>query len=183
MERNILLTILITSLIWVIISLLIYVASKRRTEKILTDSNDQLKSSQTEFATKLENILNDRNMELQVSYDNGYVDAKNKKELSVQIIPWKEEIDSSTFFKNKKSIKVGYKHQLFSNGMPCFEPHVTVVEELTVDKLNEENINRALTNLELVMTNIPNTGSVAVKVLGNGKDIAQSLLTLAKKKN
>lgn len=183
MDRNILLTILITSLIWVIISLLIYVVTKRRTEKILIESNEKLKSSHTEFAGKLENILSERNMELQVSYDNGYIDAKNKKELSVQIIPWKEEIDSSTFFKNKKSIKLGYKHQLFSNGMPCFEPHVTVVEELTVDKLNEENINRALTNLELVMTNIPNTGSVAVNVLGSGKDIAQSLLTLAKKKN
>ena len=66
--------------------------------------------------------------------------------------------------------------------MPCFEPHITVVEELTVDKLNEENINRAFNNLELVMNNIPNTGNVVVKVLGNGKDIATSLMNLTKKK-
>ncbi len=182
MNTTLLLTVLITSLLWIIISILIYVSSKRRTERILTAANENLTKTQSTFTKKLELALNERNTALRNSYESGYEAAEAKKELSVQIIPWKEEIDSSNFFKSKKSIKVGYKHQLFSNGMPCFEPHITVVEEITVDKLNEENINRALTNLELVMNNIPNTGSVAVKVLGSGKDIAQSLLGLAKKK-
>lgn len=182
MEPNILLTILITSLLWIIISIILYVASKRRTEKILLEANENLKASHTSFTHKLEDALNIKNTALRSSYDSGYADAIEKKDLSVQIIPWKEEIDSSTFFKNKKSIKVGYKHQLFSNGMPCFEPHITVVEELTVDKLNEENINRVLTNLELAMNHIPNTGSIAVSVLGSGKEIGKSLLELVKKK-
>lgn len=182
MDRNIILTILITSLIWIIISIVIYVVAKKQTEKILLDANEQMRNSHSDFTKKLKNVLNEKNSELRKTYDNGYSDAQKNKELSVQIIPWKEEIDSSTLFKNKKSVKVGYKHQLFSNGMPCFEPHVTVVEEITVDKLNEENINRVFTNLELVMNNIPNTGSVAVSVLGNGKDIASSLLNLTKKK-
>ena len=182
METNILLTILITSLVWVIISMFIYVRSKRRTERILTEVNENLKRGQEVFTEKLEQALNERNTALSTAYDSGYAEAKKKKDLSVQIIPWKEEVDSSNFFKNKKSIKVGYKHQLFSNGMPCFEPHITVVEELTVDSLNEENINRALTNLELAMNHIPNTGSIAVSVLGSGKEIGKSLLGLAKKK-
>jgi hypothetical protein len=137
-----------------------YVINKNRTEKNLIQRNDDLRKN----------------------YDKGYADSESKKELSVQIIPWKEEIDSSTLFKNKKTIKVGYKHQLFSNGMPCFEPNITIVEELIVDKLNEENIKKAFSNLELIMNNIPNTGSVAVKVLGNGKDLANSLLNLTKRK-
>lgn len=180
--ENTLLAILITSLLWIILSMILYIGSKKRIEKILTQANENQKASQTAFTQKLEEALNIKNTELRDSYNSGYADAKEKKELSVQIIPWKEEIDSSTFFKNKKSIKLGYKHQLFSNGMPCFEPHITVVEELTVDKLNEENINRALTNLELAMNHIPNTGSIAVKVLGSGKDIGKSLLELVKKK-
>ena len=182
MEPNILLAILITSLLWIILSIVLYVASKRRTEKILMEANENLKSSQAAFSEKLEEALNIKNTELRDSYNSGYADAKEKKELSVQIIPWKEAVDSSNFFKNKKSIKVGYKHQLFSNGMPCFEPHITVVEELTVDSLNEENIKRVLTNLELVMNHIPNTGSIAVNVLGSGKEIGQSLLEMVKKK-
>lgn len=183
MDRTILMSILITSLICIILALIIYVIIKRRTESILIDSNERIKSLTTEFSKDLEKILNEKNAELRDSYNKGYADAEAKKELAVNIIPWKEEIDSSTFFKNKKSVKIGYKHQLFSNGMPCFEPHITVVEELSVDALNEENINRAFTNLELVMNNIPNTGSVAVRVLGGGKDIATSLLKLVSKKN
>ena len=182
METNILLAILITSLVWVIILMTIYVGAKKRTEKLLLEANENLKNVHADFTLKLEDALVIKSTELRHSYNSGYLDATEKKELSVQIIPWKEEVDSSTFFKNKKSIKVGYKHQLFSNGMPCFEPHITVVEELRVDSLNEENINRAMTNLELVMSKIPNTGSIAVNVLGSGKDIGKSLLGLAKKK-
>tara|TARA_R110002124_G_scaffold106808_2_gene258949 strand:+ start:212 stop:763 length:552 start_codon:yes stop_codon:yes gene_type:complete len=182
MEKDILIPILITSLIWLIIVLIVYFQTKSRTEKIFENTNKKLEGINFDFNKKLEKLLAEKNSELKASYEKGYSDSENKKELSVQIIPWKEEIDSSTLFKNKKSIKVGYKHQLFSNGMPCFEPHITVVEELTVDKLNEENINRAFNNLELVMNNIPNTGNVAVKVLGNGKDIAASLMNLTKKK-
>lgn len=183
MDRTILITILISSLIWIIISIIIYVMSKKRTENMLIASKEELKIAHSEFTNKLETLLIDKNEELRISYNNGFLDAENKKGLSIQIIPWKEEIDSSTLFKNKKSIKVGYKHQLFSNGMPCFEPHITVVEEINLDKMNEENIHRAFDNLELVMNNIPNTGNVAVKVLGTGKDMAQSLLKLIKKKN
>jgi len=182
MEKDILIPILITSLIWLIIVLIVYFRTKSRTEKIFESTNKKLEGINSDFNKKLEKLLAEKNSELKASYEKGYSDSENKKELSVQIIPWKEEIDSSTLFKSKKSIKVGYKHQLFSNGMPCFEPHITVVEELTVDKLNEENINRAFNNLELVMNNIPNTGNVAVKVLGNGKDIATSLMNLTKKK-
>ncbi len=182
MNKEILLTILITSLIWIIILIFLYAKNKNRTEQILVDGNENSSRINLEFNKKLENLLTEKNVELRKSYENGYSDSESKKELSVQIIPWKEEIDSSTLFKNKKSIKVGYKHQLFSNGMPCFEPHITVVEEITIDKLNEENIKKAFSNLELIMNNIPNTGSVAVSVLGNGKDLASSLLNLTKRK-
>lgn len=112
----------------------------------------------------------------------GYKDAQEKKEFSVQLTPWREEIDSSNFFKKRKSVKIGYKHQLFSNGLPCFDPHAIVVEEFTVDSLNEKNINRAFKNLELVMNNIPNTGNLAVNILGNGKELANNLLGMVKKK-
>lgn len=182
MEPKTLQAILITSLIWIIISGFIYMRSRRRTEKILLEANENLAATQATFTQKLEHALNERNTALQEAYESGYKAAEAKKELSVQIIPWKEEIDTSNFFKNRRSIKIGYKHQLFSNGMPCFEPHITVVEEIAADTLNEENINRVLTNLELVMNNIPNTGAIAVSVLGSGKDIGKSLLKLTKKK-
>ncbi|MGO3183231.1 MAG: hypothetical protein ACTIJ9_10395 [Aequorivita sp.] len=175
MDNNILYAILITSLIWILISLAIYISYTKKLAK-------NLKSVQDDFTSKLENILGERNEELRDSYETGYQDAQDKKEFSVQLTPWKEEVDSSNFFKNRKSVKIGYKYQLFSNGLPCFDPHRIVVEELTVDSLNEQNINKAFKNLELVMNNIPNTGNLAVNILGNGKDLANNLLGMVKKK-
>ncbi|MFB9058147.1 hypothetical protein ACFFU9_15490 [Mariniflexile ostreae] len=182
MDSTILIPVLITSLIWIIISIIVYVVSKKRTEHILRASNEKLEQAHTEFTNKLETLLYKKNEALREAYNNGFLDAETKKGLSIQIIPWKEEVNSSTLFKNKKSIKVGYKHQLFSNGMPCFEPHITVVEDINLDQLNEEHVHRVFDNLELVMNTIPNTGHIAVKVLGSGKDMAQSILKLAKKK-
>lgn len=182
MDKDIFIPILMTSLLWGIIVITVYYRTKSQTQKFLKDSNRRLQEIQADYNKKLEDLLNEKNSELRNAYNEGFSAAESKKDLSVQIIPWKEEIDSSTLFKNKKSVKIGYKHQLFSNGMPCFEPQVTVIEEITIDALNEENVNRAFKNLEMVMNNIPNTGKIAVNVLGNGKDLAQSLLKLAKKK-
>lgn len=160
MDITTLYVIIITSLLWLIITLAIYIAYSKKAQRILMDSNESLRTA----------------------YEKGFKDSQDKKEFSVQISPWKEEVDSSNFFKNRKSVKIGYKYQLFSNGLPCLEPHTIVVEELSVDKLNEENIKNAFTNLELVMNNIPNTGNLAVKILGNSKDLAQNLLRLGNKK-
>jgi len=160
MDNTILYAILTTSLIWLLIALGIYISYLKKVRKILSDTNENLR----------------------VSYEKGYQDSQEKKEFSVQISPWKEEVDSSNFFKNKKSVKIGYKYQLFSNGLPCLEPHKIVVDEMTVDSLNEENVERAFSNLELVMNNIPNTGNLAISILGNGKDLAKNLLRLGAKK-
>lgn len=160
MDNTILYAILTTSLIWLLITLGIYISYLRKVRKILSETNENLRAS----------------------YEKGYQASQEKKEFSVQISPWKEEVDSSSFFKNKKSVKIGYKYQLFSNGLPCLEPHTIVVEELSVDKLNEENIEKAFNNLELVMNNIPNTGNLAVKILGNGRDLATNLLRLGARK-
>ena len=181
MDDTILLVVLITSLIWILISGAIYAFFTKRTQKTLLDSNEKLRVLNRDFAERLEGILKNKNEEVRTSYELGYSDASEKKGFSVQIIPWTEQIDSSSFFKNKKAVKIGYKYQLFSQGLPCLQPHIIVVEELIVDKLNEENIDRAFNNLELAMNNIPNAGNLAVKILGNSKQLAGGLLKLVKK--
>ncbi len=180
MDTSILLAILITSLIWILISVAIYGFFSKKSHKILLDSNEKLHILNRDFSERLENLLKEKNQEVRTSYEMGYNDASVKNGFSVQLLPWTEEIDSSSFFKNKKSVKIGYKYQLFSQGLPCLQPHTIVVEELIVDKLNEENINRAFDNLELAMSNIPNSGNLAVKILGNSKQLAGGLLKLVK---
>lgn len=182
MNDNILVTILFTSLIWILIAIAIYIFYSKKNQKTLLESNEKSQAANQVFAEKLEGLLSDKNDELRESYDSGYTEASEKKGFSVQIIPWTEQIDSSSFFKNKKSVKIGYKYQLFSQGLPCLQPHIMIVEEMSMDKLNEENIDRAFNNLELAMNNIPNAGNLAVKILGNSRDLAGGLLKLTQGK-
>lgn len=181
MNNEVLVIILITSLIWMGIAIAIYVIFSKKSNRVLSLSTQELQASNKAFSEKLEKILNEKNHEIRESYELGFNDATEKNGFSIQILPWTEELDSSSFFKNKKSVKIGYKYQLFSQGLPCLQPHIIVVEELTVDKLNEENINRAFDNLELAMNNIPNAGNLAIKILGNSKQLASGLLKLVKK--
>ena len=64
MNKEILLTILITSLLWIIVLIFLYVKNKNRTEKILVDGNENLSRINTEFNKKLENLLTEKNAEL-----------------------------------------------------------------------------------------------------------------------
>ncbi len=181
MDKDILMILLITSLIWMAIAIAVYVVFSRKSDRAQLKFNSELRASNRAFSERLEKILNDKNEALRNSYEAGFKDATEKNVFSIQIMPWTEELDSSSFFKNKKSVKIGYKYQLFSQGLPCLQPHTVVVEELTVDKLNEENVKRAFDNLELAINNIPNAGNLAVTILGNSKQLASGLLKLVKK--
>jgi hypothetical protein len=98
----------------------------------------------------------------------------------VQIFPWKENIEEGHIFKTQ-SIKIGYKYQLFVNGMPCFEPHTLVHETLVVNKLDKENINIAINGLQNTITALANIHPT-VKAVGDCTQIANTLLGLAAKK-
>ncbi len=182
MNGDILLIVLVTSLGWLLVGMGIFVFLSRKYQRSLYEVHHRMQEEHRHFTAKLEHLWENKNAELRRAHEEGYIQAQEKKDLSIQVLPWTEELDSSNFFKNRKSVKIGYKYQLFSQGIPCLEPHTIVVEELTVDKLNEENINRAFHNLELAMENIPNAGNLAVKVLGNGRGLANNLLKLVKKR-
>lgn len=181
MNYQLYLAIIITSLIWIIVTFIIYFNSNKKVETILRKTNLNLEKLNSEFNVKLENLLKSQNEKITESFNKGYSESENKKELSIEIIPWKEEFDSGSFFKNKRSLKTGYKRQLLFNGMPCFEPHLTIVEEITVEKLNEENITRVFNNLDLVMNNIPNTGNLIQKISGSAKDLGKTLINQTNK--
>lgn len=175
----------ITSLMWIILILLFYIKSKRLLNNVRHEYMKQALKANESFNEKLEKLLHAKQIEIQESYDKGVSDTLSKNDLYVQVTPWKEEIESASFFKNKKSMKVGYKYQLFSGGMPCFDPYIIILEELNIDKLNEEKINRVFDNIEMIILNIPKKGNIPVKVIANFKTVAKNLFNtlIDKKKN
>ncbi|MDH5415385.1 MAG: hypothetical protein OEW87_14710 [Flavobacteriaceae bacterium] len=77
MEKDILIPIFITSLIWLIIVLIVYFQTKSRTEKIFENANKKLEGINSDFNKKLEKLLAEKNSELKASYEKGYSDSEN----------------------------------------------------------------------------------------------------------
>jgi hypothetical protein len=103
-----------------------------------------------------------------------------KQNFEVQIFPWKESIETGTFFK-KNELNIGYKYQLVINGIPCFEPHVQIHETLVTNNLDKDNIQIAINGLQSTINALANVHP-SVKAVGDCSDIANSLLGLVAKK-
>lgn len=58
-----------------------------------------------------------------------------KEAFSVIIYPYKEESGADGLFSDDRRAEVGYKFQLFVNGIPCFEAHKFQCRYLTNPKL------------------------------------------------
>ncbi|EAQ40491.1 hypothetical protein MED134_07039 [Dokdonia sp. MED134] len=171
MIQEIIISVLVTTIICAIVAYGLYRGHNKRQLLLINKTN-----------LKLENLTQSHNSRLREEYQKGYNDALKHKEFTVQVYPWSEEIDANTFWKNKKSISIGYKYQIFSNGIPLFSPQIIETEKLTVDKVNKENIEKAFENLESIMSKIPTAQAMALNILGSTKKLSSSLINKVKSK-
>lgn len=68
------------------------------------------------------------------------LDAQNKLGLSVVLYPFVGTTSESSLFSKQSKVEIGYKYQLLVQGLPCFEPHVVVVETEQHKVINEEMV-------------------------------------------
>lgn len=156
MQLEILFSVSATSFIWLLILYYINYSNKKEVRAIEAEHN-----------SKIEHLLTTKHAELRESYEKGALDADMKKDLTVVVRPWREETENGSFWKNKKSVKVGYSHQLYSNGVPCMDPYITVCEEVSVEKTNQDNINAALQRVDLLIANLPIAKFSALPILSS----------------
>ena len=67
---------------------------------------------------------------------------KQQQSFSIQVRPYVSKILDEGIFSTKVSVKVGYQHQLFICGIPCFDPHLAIEQEYETKKIDEEKIER-----------------------------------------
>lgn len=87
MDKDILMILLITSLIWMAIAIAVYVVFSRKSDRAQLKFNSELRASNRAFSERLEKILNDKNEALRNSYEAGFKDATEKNVFSIQILP------------------------------------------------------------------------------------------------
>jgi hypothetical protein len=68
------------------------------------------------------------------------LESQSKLSLSVVLYPFVNTVAERGMFTRESKVEVGYKYQLLVQGLPCFEPHVVVVETTQHKEINEEMI-------------------------------------------
>ena len=72
----------------------------------------------------------------------------HKKEippLFVRVEPGFQQLGTSGFLTKKSKFELGYQYQLFAHGIPCLEPHITVVESREESIVDEKAVERLKT--------------------------------------
>lgn len=64
--------------------------------------------------------------------------------LTVQVSPYLSQATHAGILRKTASFELGYQYQLLVHGVPCFEPHVTVVEHRQESIVNEATLQRMM---------------------------------------
>jgi len=61
------------------------------------------------------------------------------KPFQVLVSPYVEVVRKG-WLRKRWTVRIGHHHQLFSNGIPCFEPHITITKSLCLEDLDTEKL-------------------------------------------
>lgn len=130
------------------------------------------KESSTQFNRELAELKDQHIADLKREYEKGYLMGIKVSSIEIKITPIKRHKKIKGFFKSTESIEIGYKYQLFSNGIPCLVTHEEIIEEMLDEHINEENVKMIMDKLEKLLENVnPN-----IKLTESINSFGQSLL-------
>lgn len=72
--------------------------------------------------------------------EHNYLKGQRATEYKIAVSPFREIHVDKGFIYDDEYIAIGYQYQLFVNGIPCFEPHITIIDSMLVKELNREKL-------------------------------------------
>ena len=99
------------------------------------------------------------------------LEDQKQSALSVVVHPFVKTEGQKGVFTRETKVEIGYKYQLFVQGLPCFEPHTMILESTTHKEVDQRM-------LELLKTKAEQAAEAAVLVKGGGA--AKMAITVAK---
>lgn len=86
------------------------------------------------------------------------------KAFDIQISPYVEIIDLDSYFKKEEEVRIGYQYQLLVNGIPAFDPHITITKTERRKKSKDEKIDKLV-----ALAQSATEAAVSVFLGGKGK--------------
>jgi len=166
MNNTIIITVLITSIIWITALIICYTYLK-------SVYLNTLKNKEIEFEKEKNLIFDKVRIEKQNEFEKGYKSANEKVVYKVQVYPHKNYIENNRFFSKDREVEIGYSYTLFVNEIPSLSPHIHIVERVKIKELNEERVNKIIENIQQLINKIPYPN---VETIGNLNEFGNNLL-------
>ncbi len=139
---------------------------KNQLESISNSKSNEIKYQETINNLKL-NQLNEINElkekhrnELKVEFDEGVKKGIELSKLEVRVTPIKRAKKERSIPFRKEIIEIGYSYRLFSNNLPCLDPHYEILEKIEIKEINEKFIDLVNEKFNQIMDKVPNTNFV-----------------------
>ncbi|WP_334107676.1 hypothetical protein [Methylobacillus sp.] len=97
-----------------------------------------------------------------------------RQPFSVVTYPYKEEVGSDGVFSDDRKMEIGYKFQLFVNGIPCFDAHKIPVETLQKKEVRLDKIEAATKSVANIIEHIASMHP-AIKAYNTAPELASSV--------
>lgn len=85
-----------------------------------------------------------------------------ENDITVTLYPFVTTQTKKNWFGKEKSVEIGHRYQLFVRGIPCFEPHTVVVEELIEKEVDEKRLDELKDKAFLLAEAVVNANSAGI---------------------
>ena len=172
----IVIAIVITSLLW-----LVYLTNLRSKHnnlhknidnEVFVKSDERISLLKEEINNLNSKVLIEKNKSFQEGFD------KARSEFSLEVNPYKEEfIDGDDGFIINDiyhEVNIGYKYQLFINGIPVLKPSI-IIDNVLIERKKEVDYQKVKTALEIVENSIVSIAKNANGILKIGSTINEKV--------
>lgn len=172
----IVIAIVITSLLW-----LVYLTNLRSKHnnlhknidnEVFVKSDERISLLKEEINNLNSKVLIEKNKSFQEGFD------KARSEFSLEVNPYKEEfIDGDDGFIINDiyhEVSIGYKYQLFINGIPVLKPSI-IIDNVLIERKKEVDYQKVKTALEIVENSIVSIAKNANGILKIGSTINEKV--------
>lgn len=142
-------------------------------EHLTSDKDKEINTSEIISALKIKNkdeineLKEIHRSELKKEFDEGFVKGVEISKIEVRVTPIRRAKIERNMLSKKEVLEIGFSYRLFSNGIPCLEPHVEIVESVYKKELNEENVNLIAAKIESAISKIPNTNLILTESISS----------------
>lgn len=125
--------------------------------KIVQNELNQLKINQL---SEINALKEKHRSELKTEYDEGIKKGIELSKIEVRVTPIKRLKKEGNIGFRKEIMEVGYSYRLFSNNLPCLDPHDEIIEKVEIKELNEKFIELLNEKFSQILDKIPNPNFV-----------------------